>query len=84
MTQFSGSISVQSYALEKLRHSSTRVGQALPLHAAPVGGRLAVPCLLERQKALRSGQFKAIITDSHFWVPAIVLILGALLLVYLH
>jgi hypothetical protein len=30
---------------------------------------------------LRSGQFKAIITDSHFWVPAVVLILGALLLV---
>jgi hypothetical protein len=34
--------------------------------------------------ALRPGLLKLIITDSHFWVPAVVLILGVLLLVYLH
>jgi hypothetical protein len=40
--------------------------------------------MLERQSELSSGQFRAIITDSHFWVPAIVLMLGVLLLVYLR
>ena len=33
---------------------------------------------------MRSGLFKAIVTDSHFWLPAIVLLLGLLLLVYLR
>ncbi len=27
---------------------------------------------------------KAIFTDSHFWVPLVVLVLGIALLVYLH
>jgi hypothetical protein len=27
---------------------------------------------------------KAILTDSHFWVPVVVLALGIVLLVYLH
>jgi hypothetical protein len=45
---------------------------------------LPYPYAEERHRALRPGQFRAIITDSHFWAPAIVLILGVLLLVYLH
>ena len=84
MAQFSGSNSVQSYAFEKLRHLATGVGQALPLQADFEGGRLAVPIVLERQTPLRSVRLRAIITDSHFWAPAIVLVLGVLLLVYLH
>lgn len=27
---------------------------------------------------------KAILTDSHFWIPVVVLALGIVLLVYLH
>lgn len=27
---------------------------------------------------------KAILTDSHFWIPVVVLVLGIALLVYLH
>ncbi|MGB7189302.1 MAG: translocated intimin receptor Tir [Acidobacteriaceae bacterium] len=28
--------------------------------------------------------FKAILTDSHFWIPLVVLMLGIALLVFLH
>jgi hypothetical protein len=28
--------------------------------------------------------FKAILTDSHFWIPLIVLVFGIVLLVFLH
>ena len=31
-----------------------------------------------------SSKFKAVLTDSHFWVPVVVLALGMALLVYLH
>jgi len=33
---------------------------------------------------VNSGVFKVILSDSHFWVPVVVLILGLLLLFYLH
>lgn len=28
--------------------------------------------------------WKAVLTDTHFWIPVVVLILGIALLVYLH
>ena len=28
--------------------------------------------------------FKAILTDSHFWIPLVVLVFGIALLVFLH
>ena len=33
---------------------------------------------------MKPSMLKAILTDSHFWAPAIVLALGIALLVYLH
>ena len=38
----------------------------------------------ERQETLRSGLLPAILTDSHFWLPVVVLIFGVVLLIYLH
>jgi hypothetical protein len=33
---------------------------------------------------LKPSTLKAILTDSHFWMPVVVLALGILLLIYLH
>jgi hypothetical protein len=33
---------------------------------------------------MRPSTLKAIFTDSHFWVPVVVLVLGIVLLVYLR
>ncbi|MGD1103453.1 MAG: translocated intimin receptor Tir [Terriglobia bacterium] len=33
---------------------------------------------------MRRSFVKAILTDSHFWIPLSVLVLGVLLLIYVH
>ncbi len=33
---------------------------------------------------MKPSTLKAILTDSHFWMPVVVLALGILLLIYLH
>jgi hypothetical protein len=41
----------------------------------PIGGR---------ERYLKTSNLRAVLTDSHFWVPAFVLAVGIVLLVLLH
>jgi hypothetical protein len=42
------------------------------------------PHIGEREGFLRTSNLRAVLTDSHFWVPALVLAVGIVLLVLLH
>ena len=37
-----------------------------------------------RERFLKTTNLRAVLTDSHFWVPALVLAVGIVLLVLLH
>jgi hypothetical protein len=37
-----------------------------------------------RERYLKASNLRAALTDSHFWVPALVLVVGIVLLVLLH
>jgi hypothetical protein len=42
------------------------------------------PQIGERERFLKTWNLRAVLTDSHFWVPALVLAVGIVLLVLLH
>jgi len=42
------------------------------------------PQIGEGKRFLKASNLRAVLTDSHFWVPALVLAAGIVLLVLLH
>jgi hypothetical protein len=57
------------------RFETTTCHCTITARLRPIGGR---------ERYLKTSNLRAVLTDSHFWVPAFVLAIGIVLLVLLH